>query len=55
MVRVEEDDGVSEVATPPGRRGAVRFDGQAINEVRTEMCSGFEAGSYLRRIDSCIT
>ena len=37
-------------------RGAEHLDAEHVqNNYFTEMCSGSEAGSYLRRIDFCIT
>ena len=38
-----------------GRRQVLCIPGQFENNHLTEMCSGTEAGSYLRLIDSCIT
>ena len=35
--------------------GRLRYSSQFENKYFTEMCSGSEAGSYLRLIDLCIT
>jgi len=37
------------------RAVSVRHSSQFKNYHSTEMCSGSEAGSYLRRVDYCIT
>ena len=40
---------------PPPLRGGLVFEAQFKNNHFTEMCSGSEAGSYLRLMDSCTT
>ena len=47
--------GFKEVATPRDLRRLRPVTGSLENNYFTEMCSGFEEGSYLRLIDLCIT